>query len=131
MRVVSDSGDFVSIERCDDDGPSHDVLVIVDVRCRGFTGRIDTWILREAWAAFCDRLDMLEHRRLGEASVESISPKELLLTIRSLDRAGHMGIEGFVGYRGTNGETLLTFSWLPFDPSSLPQIARDAREIAR
>ena len=130
MRVVSDSGDFLSIERRDDDGPSGDILVVVEVRCRGFTARIDTWVVREAWAAFCEQLDKLEESRQGSATVESISPKELRLTIRSTDRAGHMGIEGFVGYRGTFGETLLLFSVLPVDPSSLPQLARDARDIA-
>ena len=129
MRFVSDSGDFVSIARADDGGPSDDILVVLEVRCLGFTGRIDTWISRTAWAAFCNELEDLELNRQGAASVESISPKELRLTVRSTDRSGHMGVEGFVGYRGTRGEASLSFSVLPFDPSSLPQLARDARHI--
>jgi hypothetical protein len=131
MRVpseASDSSDYVSIERAEPSGD--DILVVVDLRTRGFTGRIDTWILRAAWLAFCEQLSLLESRRHGEATVESASPKELQLTIRSFDRAGHMAIEGVVGYRGTHGEVLLSFSPMAFDPSILPVLLREAREIA-
>jgi hypothetical protein len=128
MRVLSDSGDYVSVEAADSSGD--DILAIVDVRTRGFTGRIDTWILRAAWVAFCEQLSRLEADRQGVATVESMSPQELRLTIRSIDRAGHMAIEGVVGYRGTFGEVLLSFSPMEFDPSILPQLLREARAIA-
>jgi hypothetical protein len=128
MRVSSESGDYLSIDRADPSGA--DILVVVDVRTRGFTGRIDTWILRRAWLHFCDELSLLEGRREGAATVESISPKELRLIFRATDRAGHMAVEGFIGYRGTLGEVLLSFSPIPFDPTTLPTIFREAREIA-
>jgi len=127
LRISSDSGDYVAIDRID---PSErDIRIAVEVRSRGFTGRIDTWILRQAWIDFCERLSALEERRQGEATVESISPKELGLTVRSIDRAGHMAIEGSIGYRGTRGETLLSFSAMSFDPSTLPALLRDARAL--
>ena len=128
MRIPFESGDHLSINRAD---PSvEDLLVVVDVRTRGFTGHIDTWILRAAWLDFCERLELLEAHRQGDAIVESISPGELRLTFRSTDRAGHMAVEGSIGHRGTLGEVLLTFSPVPFDPSALPGLLRDAREIA-
>jgi hypothetical protein len=128
LRICSDSGNYVSIDRID---PSEeDIRIAVEVRSRGFTGRIDTWIMRQACIDFCERLSVLEHRRHGEATVESISPKELRLSVRSVDRAGHMAIEGSIGYRGTKGETLLSFSAMSFDPSALPALLRDARAIA-
>jgi hypothetical protein len=34
---------------------------------------------------------VLEERRQGEARLESMSPGELLIVVRSTDRAGHMG----------------------------------------
>jgi hypothetical protein len=130
MRIVSDSGDSISIERASESGAADDILVLVDIRCRGFTGRIDTWLLRQAWVCFCDQLERLEQSRQGEATVESISPQELRLVVRSIDHAGHMGAEGLVGYRGFMGETLLSFSVMQFDPSSLPNLVREARDVA-
>lgn len=128
MRISCESDDYLLIERAE---PSdYDLLVVVDVRCRGFSGHIDTWILREAWTGFCNQLELLEERHQGEATVESISPREFRLTIRSIDRAGHMAIEGLIGYRGPDGETLLTFSPMSFDPSILPELLAKARAIA-
>jgi hypothetical protein len=127
LRIASESGDYISIDRID---PSEaDIRIAVEVRSRGFTGRIDTWILRQAWIDFCDQLSVLEELRQGEATVESVSPKELGLTVRAIDRAGHMAIEGSMGYRGIKGETLLAFSPMPFDPSTLPALLRYARTL--
>ena len=128
MRISCDSDYYLSIERAE---PSDDdLLVIVEVRCSGFNGRIDTWISRETWIEFCNQLRVLAERRQGEATIESISPNELRLTVRSIDRAGHMAIEGLLGYRGVHGETLLTFSPMSFDPSTLPTLLAEARAIA-
>ena len=128
LWISCDSGDFLSIQRVDSSGG--DILVVVEARCLGFTGRIDTWILKEAWRGFCDELGVLEGRRQGQAVVESISPREFRLTVGSIDSAGHMAIEGLLGYRGADGETLLTFSPRSFDPSSLPTLVARARAIA-
>jgi hypothetical protein len=128
MRISCDSDYYLAIARAE---PSDDdIRVGVDVRCRGFTGHIDTWILQEAWLAFCEQLAVLQEHRQGEAVVESISPREFRLVVRSTDSTGHMAIEGLVGYRGVHGETLLTFSPMSFDPSKLPTLVREARAIA-
>jgi len=128
MRISSDhSADYLTIDRAEpSDG---DLLVIVEVRCRGFAGRIDTWIARPAWLEFCDQLTRLEQRRQGQASVESMSPNELRLTVQSTDRAGHMAVEGCLGYRGVHGEVRLSFSPMPFDSSTLLALVREARAI--
>lgn len=131
MRVASeasDGGDHISIEIGERSGD--DLLVIVDVQTRGFTARIDTWVLGGAWRAFCEQLAVLASRRHGEATVESVSPRELRLTVRATDRAGHMAIEGLVGYRGARGDVLLSFSPMAFDPSILPDLVLAARQIA-
>jgi hypothetical protein len=41
-----------------------------------------------------------------------------------------MAIEGFVGKRDTQGEALLSFSSMFFDPGLLPDFLRAAWEIA-
>jgi hypothetical protein len=131
MRVDSDSGDFVSIVRAEKAARAdNDILVAVEVRCRGLGGRIDTSIARGAWSGFCDQLSRLENGRKGMATVESIGPKELRLSILATRRAGHMAIEGFVGKSSTQGEALLSFSSMFFDASLLPDFLRAAWEIA-
>ena len=128
MRIPCESDFFVSVERAEPSGD--DILVIVEVKCPGFNGLIDTWIIRKAWISFCSQLAELEERRQGQATVESISPKELRLTIRSIDRTGHMGVDGELGYRGSQGETQLGFSTMEFDPSILKVLVSEARQIA-
>lgn len=131
MRVDSDSGDFVSIVRAGKAVRSdNDILAAVEVRKRGFTGRVDTWIARAAWSRFCDQLSRLEDGRKGVATVESMSPKELRLSVLATRRAGHMAIEGFVGESGAEGEALFSFSSIFFDVSLLPDFLSAAWEIA-
>src|SRR5436190_11538005 len=127
MRISCDSDYYLAIERAAPSGD--DILAVVEVRCPGFSGHIDTWILREAWVDFCKRLAALDERRRGEAVVESISPGEFRLVVRSTDSAGHMAIEGLLGYRGVHGATLLTFSPMSFDPSTLPTLVLEAQAI--
>lgn len=128
MHIRCESGFYISIERTNPSG--EDILVVVETKCPGFSGAIDTWIARDAWIDFCNQLAVLDEHRQGQAAVESISPKELRLIVRSIDRAGHMGVEGELGYRGVHGETQLGFSTMIFDPSMLPQLLSEAREIA-
>ena len=128
MKLGSDSGDFVELAR--QDGDAYDVLLNVSVRRAGFSATADTWVSAEAWHAFAQQLAILEERRQGEARVESISPGELLLVVRSVDRAGHLGVEGQIGTRTYDTEVSMHFSVFAFDPSQLPGFARSARDIS-
>jgi hypothetical protein len=128
MRLSSDNGDYVALQRSDVD--AHDVLIVAAVSRSGFSATIDAWISAGAWHSFAQQLSVLEELRQGKASVASLSPGELELTVRSLDRAGHLGAEGLVGIRTFDSEVCLTFSAFAFDPSQLPAFAREARSIA-
>lgn len=129
MRVSSLNGDFVSVERLQGDDVSGDFLVLVEVRRHGFSGRIDTWILRDTLGAFVRDVARLEETRRGSATLESISPGELRLEIRATDSAGHMAIGGTIGYRSFDGETALAFAPFDFDPSMLPELVRQAERL--
>jgi hypothetical protein len=129
MRVWSDTGDFLEIERADPD--ASDFLLLVRARFRGFTAEIDTWVLRAAWYGFTQDLVILETRRQGEAKIESISPGELSVVVRSLDHAGHMGVEGTLGVTMYDATASFAFSVLAFDPSQLVALVHDARAIAQ
>jgi len=102
-------------------GAHGDLLVVVAVHHSGFSGTIDVWILREAWDGFVADLRRLEKRRQGAASVEGMSPRELSLTVQSIDRSGHLAVEGQIGIRGQRTVTL-RFSPIEFDPTTLPGI---------
>lgn len=99
-----------------------DVLVVARIRCLGFRGETDAWILQEAWEGFLSQLTALERERRGEAVLESISPGELRLRIFASDRAGHIAVEGSVGVRGVHQELRLDFSPMAVDPSQLPAL---------
>src|ERR1019366_3986422 len=99
MKVWADNGDSLEIERATSDVDSYDVLLLVRVQFHGFSAEIDTWVLRAAWLGFTQDLGVLEERRQGEAKLTGMSPDELSIAIRSIDRAGHMGVEGTVGAR--------------------------------
>ena len=131
MRLGSDAGDHVMIEAADSGGDTYDVLLIVRVQYRGFAAQIDCWVQRAAWLGFTQDLVALEERRQGEARLESISPGELSIVVRSTDRAGHVGVEGTVGARGFDYAASLHFGVIVLDPSQLPAIVHGARAIAR
>ncbi len=108
---------------------AYDVLLLARARFRGFSAEIDCWVQRVAWLAFAQDLTVLEERRQGEARLESMSPGELAMVVRSTDRAGHMGVEGTLGSRGYDHTASLQFGVLAFDPSRLPAFAYGARAI--
>lgn len=66
----------------------------MQVHADAFTGTADGWVLRDAMAAFPAQARTLYHRFEGRASLESISPGELELSIERIDAAGHLGVRG-------------------------------------
>jgi hypothetical protein len=130
MKVSSESGDFVELERDLAEVGSPDLALGVRIRRAGFACESRVWISRTDWFAFAQDLTILEECRQGIARVEAMSPGELQLTVRSIGRLGDVGIEGSAGVRTFDTEVLLTFSVFGFDPSQLVTLAREAREIA-
>lgn len=108
------------------DDATIDLSVHVGAKTRGFVGETDCWILREAWSNFAQAMKRLRDSRQGEATIESMSPRELHLTVQSTDRAGHMAVGGLVGTNLNGRVATLEFTPFAFDPSSLPELARIA-----
>ena len=124
-----ESMEITSTRSSSDDEIGRDRLVVVAVRLRGFSGQTDAWILDEAWSAFLEDLARLERARQGAASFESISPDEIRISFRSIDGAGHMAVDGFVGIRTGGYATKLTFSAMRFDPTELPRVLRELKAL--
>lgn len=125
MRFDSQD-DFVEIELATQetaDLPSQgDAYLTVRVSSRGFTGHNDLWVLAAALRSFCQSLVALERDRRGEAVLDSVSPDELRIVVRSIDSRGHMAVEGSTGYRVQRDNSRpwhsVTFGF-EFDPSQL------------
>ena len=82
-----------------DDLPSRgDAYMTIRVSSAGFAGHNDLWVLASSLRSFCRALIALEADRRGEAVLESISPDELRLIVRSVDSRGHTAVEGCTGY---------------------------------
>jgi hypothetical protein len=83
MKLTSDAGDFVELETCFTPGDA-DLALTVRASYDGFAGETRPYVERRAWFAFTQALTILEERRSGEATVESMSPGELHLTISEI-----------------------------------------------
>jgi len=129
MKVVSDSGDFVEFEPRFAAGDA-DLALTVRASRDGFLGETKTWIERHAWFAFAQALTVLEEQRSGEVNVQSMSSGELNMTVKAIDRLGHIGIEGMIGKHEFDRQIELRFSVFVFDPSQIVAFAREARELS-
>ena len=130
MRLGSETGDFVEIERIDSDVDAYDIPLAVRVRFGAFAAAVEAWVERAEWLGFVHDLVLLEEHRQGEAMLASMSPGNLTLVVRSLDSAGHMGVEGVVGTRKGDADVSLRFGVLEFPPSQLVELMNGARAIS-
>lgn len=74
-----------------------DAAVSITLQSHGFSGYSDFWVFGQALGSFCTSLISLANTLNGEASLESISPNELKLGIRSLSQEGNIVIAGTTG----------------------------------
>ncbi len=104
-----------------------DAYLTIRVSAAGFTGHNNLWVMAPALRCFCQALIVLERDRRGQALLESMSPDELRLVVRSVDSRGHMLIEGSTGYVVQRENSLPWHSvdfGFEFDPSQLLRAAR-------
>jgi hypothetical protein len=123
------------VDRVPADLPSTgDVELSVEVSSQQFRGQGFAWIAAPALAAFLNQLRELERHRQGEATVDGLSPGEFRLRIRSVNRRGHVAVEGFVTKHVHQGEGspyrhTVEFGF-EFDPTLLPRVLAGFQEIA-
>jgi hypothetical protein len=133
MRIEAEHGGQLEL-RVASAGPSSwggqsDLLLAVKVAARGFSGCGDVWIDCEAWQAFVHALEALERSRSGSATIEGVSPGELVLAFRVIDHAGHVAFSCMLGQRTSDGDAALTLSDVKFDPSELPNVVRGLKKV--
>lgn len=99
-----------------------DAYVTVEVCSNGFRGHNDLWVLSASLRVFCRALVALEASRQGVAELESVSPDELHIKVRSITSRGHIAVSGKTGYsvqhEGGGFWHAVEFGF-EFDPSQL------------
>src|SRR6516164_4872527 len=126
MLRFEDHGDFVEIalatEQRNDLPSIGDAYLTIRVSSGGFAGHNQVWILGPVLRSFCRSLIALERDRKGEAVIDSISPRELYLSIKAVDSRGHMLIGGTTGFEVQHENSRVWHSvefGFEFDPSQL------------
>ena len=104
-----------------------DAYMTLRIVSAGFQGQNDLWVDSRTLRRFCRDILDLATRRQGSATIEGMSPNELAIKVRSIDRSGHMVVEGSTEYevqreRGTRRHSI-TFG-IEFDPSQLNEVER-------
>ena len=96
IRNGANAIELIVLERIPDDLPTPgDVRLRVRVEVEGFAGFSDrAWIEKAVLHRFVEGVQELERTRKGEATLESMSPGEFALQLRSVDRAGHLAATG-------------------------------------
>jgi hypothetical protein len=82
-------------------------------------------ILPATYESFLQKMIRLENERQGSASLTSASPEALQLRFQSLDRLGHMMVEGQIGsyvYVGGKSFVQKLIFGFELEPSTLPGI---------
>ena len=107
---------------------SGDFLVSIETEADDFRGHADGHVTGKDLRQFTGDLKRLEQSRNGKAQLISAAPGEFAVTIRAIDRAGHMGISGVLSYLrpGPERPAQKFEFFFEFDPSQLMQAVKDA-----
>ena len=133
MRIDGIDGQSIEIElseRGPDDTPGQDDLLLnVTVDLGGYSATEQSWVVFDDWQSFMQQMRQLEERRRGQAMLVGASPRELEVTFRVTDLAGHMTVAGWVGREGARGFVRRLEFGFEFDPGLLGDVARELKRL--
>jgi hypothetical protein len=109
------------------------IKAAIAVQDGAFSGASDeVWFFRDAFAAFVRALEQLVMRYEVEARLDSMSPEEVMLSIRPMESARHMLVEAQIAHghylsgHYFENRVCVTFE---LDPSRLPDIVRSLAAV--
>jgi hypothetical protein len=85
----------------------------------------------DEWHGFLTELSTLDERRRGRAVIEGASPDDLRLEFYSNDSAGHMAVQGHLGWHKPDGHRLQLRFGFSFEPDLLPGVVQALRAFGR
>jgi hypothetical protein len=136
MQIGSENEliELLEIERAPEGAPNAgDVRVSVRVKLQEFCGLYDAvWLEEPALRRFLSEFAEVESKRRGSVSLESASPDEFRLTIRSRDGHGHFVAEVLLSryqYSGPIYWRTTVSGGFEVDPTSLPSILKQFKSL--
>ena len=132
MKLIGEEG-FLELERSETGergapGES-DILLNVTVEVGAYSAADQSWVIADEWDRFLSDLTTLEDRRQGRAVVEGASPDDFRLEFYSTDSAGHMAVQGHIGWHKASGHILRLRFGFSFEPDLLPTAVRAVRGL--
>jgi hypothetical protein len=132
IRERTNSIEIIATEREPTNSPrAGDTRFEIAVNSEGFCARSSAWVGCDQFNDFMQRLCNLEAKREGCAKLESMSPGELSLEFKAIDRWGHIAVCGRI-MRYAHGpgsfDHALEFGFA-FDSADLLQIVADFKRI--
>lgn len=137
MKLESiDQKSFVTIQVCERNSDRFPSLRCrIEAQAGDFIGRNDSlWIEQDALERFVGELQRVERTRRGKSGLESMSPGDLLLEIKTVDSAGHLVVALKLGRVGQVGSEVQRFSMegsFEIDPGSIPSAVLEVRALTR
>ena len=135
MELKGDKGQSLVIERSGFGEPGtladRDLLLNVTVKIRGYSAADHAWVVANDWCEFLSELRALERLRKGHATLHGASPRNLELTIKATDHAGHMAVSGFLGRDTPDGFAQKLEFGFAFDAGMLPTVVRELEGLGQ
>jgi len=135
MKLQGYDGQILAIERSSLGEPGtpadDDLLLNVTVRVRGYSAADQAWVVAGDWREFMNEMRTLEDVRNGDATLRGADIRDLEITFKATDRAGHMAVEGFVGWSSPDGFYLKCEFGFAFDAGVLGNVVRELAALER
>ena len=136
MRIGTEKEhtDLVVLERAPSGVPNEgDLRVQVSVTLGAFRGTYDSvWLEQPVLSDFVESLASLERTRSGEALLQSATPEEFSIKLRSRDNSGHLVAEVSLQryqYSGPTYWPTKVSGGFELEPTELPKIVSQFRAL--
>lgn len=136
MLHSPEARDFVRIAAIGTDAGYPSLQVRVEGMAKGFSGGGETWLDGFALKEFTIALRAFERGRQGSLALESMSPGEFRLALRSLDHAGHLLVEFAISRNALVGDRpeavpIRVSGAFELDPGTLGEVLSGFEQLAK
>jgi len=133
--ILGSEGESLSIALVDDEPPQPgssgpgNLQLRVGFESGAFSSSADAWFEAREWQGFLLGLVRVEKERDGTASLHSMSPGEMDLTVAVVKGGRLLVLAGLVGRRSGRHSVALSFSNVEADVGTLNRFLQDLRRL--